>query len=490
MKEEQIREIVKNELSTLLKNKEIPMDFRNDLFNSIILNTDGYKFSHYKQYPISASYMNSYIESRGGRWNQIIFYGLQMFIKEYLLKPITKEQIEYAKYWVETYMPDIKFNEFMWNHILQKYGGKLPLKIEAVPEGTIMPTNQVLVQVRNTDDCCGSLTSYIETALLRAIWYPVAVATNSFMCKQIIKHYLEITGTPDTIEFRLHDFGARGVSSFESAGIGGSAHLLNFKGTDTTQGIYFAQKYYNAKEFPGFSIPAAEHSTITSWRDEERAYSNMVTQFGNSTYAVVIDSYDTFNAIDNIWSKFKDVLKNKKGCVVLRPDSGNPVAMATNCLEKMMYHFGYTVNAKGYRVLPDYIRMIYGDGIDEQSIGDILRACTMQKISADNISFGMGGALLQHLNRDTLRFAMKCSAVSDDGSNWKDVYKNPATDPNKKSKPGVLALIQHSNGIYETIPVKDWNTVKYPNKLRTVFENGDLLIDETFEEIRSRIIKN
>lgn len=460
-----------------------------DLFNSIILNTDSYKFSHYKMYPQNLEYISSYIESRGGRWNRIVFYGLQMFLKEYLSRRITQEHIDYAEDFLAKH--GVPFNRKGWEYILRQYNGALPLKIEAVVEGTILPTNQVLVQVTNTDPKTAWLVSYIETALLRAVWYPVAVATNSYMCKQIILQYLEMTGIPSEIDFKLHDFGARGVSSYESAGIGASAHLVNFKGTDTTVGVHYAQKYYNAQEFPGYSIPAGEHSVISSWgrTGEKAAFSDMIDIFSNGIVALPIDTYDTFNAIDVIFKELKDKIQQNNMRVVLRPDSGNPVAMASSCLEHMLHVFGHTVNEKGYKVLPNYIRMIYGDGIEESSIHDILRELTMRKISADNIAFGMGGALLQHLNRDTLRFAMKASAMRTeldaDKNVWQDIQKDPITDPGKKSKPGRLALIRHSNGIYETI--REDALGSRENLLVPVFENGQVLCNYSFEEIRERV---
>lgn len=460
------------------------------MLSNFILNTDSYKCSHFKQYNKDVQFVNSYIESRGGRWNRVLFYGLQGFIKKYLMGLIQMFDINEAEEFLSKH--GLPFNREGWEYILKEHNGALPLKIEAVREGSIIPTNNVLVQISNTDPKCAWLTQYVETALLRAIWYPTTVATNSYMCKQIIKNYLELTGTPESIDFRLHDFGARGVSSLESAMIGGSAHLINFKGTDTISGILYAQNYYGpCNEMFGFSIPASEHSTITSWGKEHEAdaYYNMINTFSGTgkVYACVIDSYDAFNAIDKIFGSesFKNKIINSGGTLVLRPDSGNPVAMSASCIERLMNIFGYEFNSKGYKVLPDFIRLIYGDGINEETIGDILRELTMRGISADNISFGMGGALLQHFNRDTLRFAMKTSAVYENGK-WVDVYKDPITDPGKKSKSGVLGLIRHSNGIYETVPkeVADSRGNGTHNLLETVYLNGELVRDQSFNDVR------
>lgn len=449
---------------------------------NLILNTDSYKASHYLQYPKDVKYVSSYIESRGGRWHRLLFYGLQIFLMQYLTKPISKNDILEAKEFLQ--MHGLPFNEAGWRHILEVHGGYLPLEIEAIAEGSIVQTDNVLVQLKNTDPNLPWLVGYIETALLRAIWYPVAVATNSYFCKQNILTFLKETGTPSNIDFALHDFGARGVSSYESAGIGGSAHMVNFKGSDTITGAVFAKKYYGA-EMAAFSIPASEHSTMTTWGKEHEfdAYENMVEQFANSIVACVIDSYDTKHAID-LWAKLFPKVKEKGGRIVLRPDSGNPVTMASECLEKMMDIAGFSINEKGYKVLPDHIRLIYGDGINSQSLGDVLNELKLRKISADNIAFGMGGALLQHLNRDTLKFAMKTNAISKDGASWIDVSKNPITDPSKRSKSGRLALIKTGN-LFKTIRASE--LAGRQNMLTPVFKDGKILRTSTFDEIRNTV---
>ncbi len=446
-----------------------------------ILNADSYKLSHFLQYPKDMKYASSYVESRGGGRGKVLFYGLQAFLMKYLSQKITGDDILEAKDFASRHGEP--FNEKGWRHILDAHGGALPLQIEAVAEGTLVDTGSVLVQLRNTDPACFWLPQYVETALLRGIWYPTTVATNSFFYKQTILKYLSETGDPRTVDFRLHDFGARGVSSFESAGLGGSAHLINFKGTDTISGALFAREFYGA-DIAGFSIPAAEHSTITAWgvENESAAYENMAARFGSGTFACVIDSYDALNAI-GIWTDLFDRVKEKGGTVVLRPDSGNPVTMAAASLERMMEIAGYSVNELGYKVLPNHIRLIYGDGIDEKTLGAVLEELKERKISADNISFGMGGALLQHLNRDTLRFAMKLNAVSNDGENWVGVSKNPNSDPSKHSKSGRLALVKRE-GKYQSVPLGELGGRQ--NKLRTVFLNGEIVEKTTFEEIRVR----
>ena len=458
------------------------------LTKNIILNTDSYKTSMFKQYPAGTTGVYSYIESRGGRYDETVFFGLQAFIKEYLLEPITQADIDVAGEILAAHGEP--FNREGWEYILDKHNGYLPLVIKAVPEGTVVPVKNVLATVENTDPKCFWLTTYLETALLRAVWYPTTVATQSYKIKQVILDYLEKTGDPSTIDFKLHDFGARGVSSMESAGIGGAAHLVNFMGTDTITGVLYAREYYNAG-IAGFSIPAAEHSTITSWgRDGEvDAYRNMLTNFARpgSIVAVVSDSYDIYNAASKLWGEeLREEVIKSGATVVIRPDSGDPVVVNRKLIEILGSKFGYTTNSKGFKVLNN-VRLIQGDGVNELSIRSILGAFMAMGWSADNIAFGMGGALLQQLDRDTQKFAMKCSAMSRvsgpfNKTEWFPVQKDPITDSGKKSKAGRVTLMQKRTlGQREFFSgVEDW----MPSALVEVFNNGKLVTEITFDQVR------
>jgi nicotinamide phosphoribosyltransferase len=452
--------------------------------NNLILNTDSYKASHFLQYPQGTEYVSSYIESRGGCYPQTLFFGLQAFIKQYLTLPITREDIDEAEDLFTLH--GLPFNRKGWNYILEQYEGYLPLSIAAVPEGSVVPNANVLLQAVNTDSNVPWLTSYLETALLRAIWYPTTVATFSYQVRQLIKAYLEETAVnTDGLAFKLHDFGARGASSNETAALGGLAHLVNFQGSDTVAALVAARRWYGA-EMAGYSIPAAEHSTITAWgeENEEAAYRNMLKQFAGEgrLVAVVSDSYDLWNALANLWggSLRKEVIQNG-GTVVIRPDSGDPVKVVTETIECLIRKFGAQQNAKGFWVLPDYIRVIQGDGINPDSIADILQAMKAKRLSAENIAFGMGAALLQKVNRDTQRFAMKASAIFIDGQ-WRDVYKDPLTDPGKRSKAGRLALVEEG-GQLTTVRRED---AVDRNLLVEVFRNGELLQEWGFEQIRQQ----
>lgn len=456
------------------------------MFNNLILNTDSYKTSHFLQYPPQTEFISSYIEPRGGQFKQALFFGLQAFIKEYLLKPISHADIDEAEGICKVH--SVPFYREGWEHILEQHQGFLPLEIQALPEGMIVSTGTALVQVKNTDPHSYWLTSYIETALLRAVWYPTTVATISWHAKQIIKQYLDETSdSSEGLAFKLHDFGARGASSQESAALGGMAHLVNFMGTDTIAGLLAAKRYYQA-DMAGFSIPAAEHSTMTAWgkENEAEAYANMIKQFAkpNSLVAVVSDSYDIYYAVSNIWGKqLREQVEQSGGTLVIRPDSGKPADIVPEVLQHLWDTFGGTVNHKGYRMLPDCVRVIQGDGISIESLPHILEIIKQAGFSTDNVAFGMGAGLLQKVDRDTLSFAMKASAIYKQGA-WHDVYKSPITDQGKVSKRGQQAVYQNELGIH-TVALEQLPNDQ-DNLLRIVYRNGELLCDDGFELVRER----
>ena len=468
----------------------------NNFYDTIIGRGDSYKYSHFAQYPKGTENNNSYIESRGidttvlPKDSEVIFFGLQMFIKRYLTKPITLTEVNKAEKMITAH--GLPFNRSAWMDIIDRYQGKLPIVIEALPEGTPISPGNAMVQVRATDPAFAWLASFVETAILRSVWYPSTVATLSRECKKIIKKYLDKTTDdeiiPGVLPFRLHDFGARGVSSGESAEIGGLAHLVNFMGTDTVEALFVAEEFYGSEGPVGFSIPASEHSTMTSWglENESAAYENMMEVYGKdgALISIVSDSYDIFNAVENIYGgELRDKILNGDFTLVVRPDSGNPIKTPARVIELLWEKFGGTVNSKGYKVLHKNVRVIQGDGINLESLENILILVTGMGFSAENLAFGMGGGLLQSVNRDTLKFAMKTSAVQINNE-WKDVWKQPVNEPFKKSKKGIQAVIKQS-GRFKTIPFSSLGRDK--NYLKKIWKNGSFTgKEETFEEIRKR----
>ena len=455
------------------------------IHDSILVNTDSYKSSMAKQYPPKTTNIFSYIESRGGKYKETVFFGLQAFIKEYLLSPITHEQNEFAKTIWELHGEPYPYEEF--RDLINERNGVLPIIIKALPEGLVVPVRTALITIELTveDERWKHIVTWLETALLRAVWYPTTVATNSYNIKKLIAQYLEETGDISGLPFKLHDFGSRGASSKESAMLGAMGHLVNFMGTDTIGAVIGLMRYYKAS-VSAFSIPAAEHSTITSWgkENEVEAYRNMLKQFAKpgSILAIVSDSYDIFNAVKNLWGKElrQDVI-DSGATIVIRPDSGDPVEVVSKVVKLLDEAFGSVINNKGYRVLNN-VRVIQGDGIDYDVIKAILEELKSNGYSADNIAFGMGGALLQAVTRDDQRFAMKCSAALINGV-WVDVFKDPITDHGKKSKAGRLTTVIDGD-VLKTVREDEVNG--RVEVMRTVYKDGMLIIDEHIDQIRER----
>lgn len=471
---------------------------------NILLLTDSYKPTHWKQLPKGVTILRSYLESRGGKFNNTLVYGFQYIIKEYLQgKVITLNKINRAKLFWDAHLGPGHFNMDGWLHILEKHNGHLPVIIKAVPEGSVIPTGNVLLTIENTDPEVPWLTNYLESLLLQ-VWYPITVGTLSREIKKVLIDYLVKTSDHDEngirgiVSFMLHDFGFRGTSSVESAGIGASAHIINFRGTDTVEGILLAQEYYNTLDMLAFSIPASEHSTITSWTEpfEVKAFENMLDQFPTGLVACVSDSFDIIRACRDHWgTTLRDKILNRDGRLVIRPDSGDPVQTLKQIFHILWDKFGGVINKKGFKVIDPHVRVIQGDGVNYESIIEILDMMVEEGFAVENIAFGMGGALLQKVDRDTQKFAIKCSSVVINGEEV-EVQKNPIeinekgerVQSFKKSKAGRLKLIQNidrynNSDEYETVQhCKDFTG----DILVNIFENGHILKEWTFEEVRER----
>ncbi len=479
--------------------------------NNLILCSDAYKYSHHKFYPEGTEMVHSYLESRGGKFETTVFYGLQIYLKEFLEGiAITAEDVDEAY----DYLGDEKgvfgrndvFDRTKFDYIVEKHGGKLPIRICAVPEGTVVNTKNVLFTIENTDPNCAWLTNFLETILLQ-VWYPITVATLSREVKKIVIKYFQKTTDYDAatidflVQFVLNDFGFRGVSSVQSARNGGSAHLVNFTGSDTTIANVVINDIYNSK-FRGAGVPATEHSIMTI-KGEEGEIDMMrrtLLQFPTGIVACVSDSFDIFRACSQYWGgELRDLILSRPAepgnQLVVRPDSGDPAMTLKEVFKILFDKFGYTTNSKGYKVLPPQIRVIQGDGVNINSIAKIYAMLDVLKISAENLVFGMGGKLLQaDINRDTQNFATKASSVVINGVEH-DVVKSPTEIDEhgnfiksfKKSKSGRLKLVKTKDG-YTTITSKDAGFDLAKDELIPVFENGVILKEHTFEEVRERAI--
>ena len=444
-------------------------------------------------YPKGTEKIYSYLESRvGAEFNKTIFYGLQYIIKKYLEGQIvTQEKIDEADNLIANHIgPDI-FNRDGWQYILDEHDGHLPIEIKAVAEGTPVDVGNALMTVENTDDKSYWLPNYLEPLLLQ-VWYPSTVATLSAEVRKLCNFYLEVTGSvKDNLDFMLHDFGYRGATSTESSMLSGSAHLLSFSGTDTIAALTIPENYYNDSNLYGFSVQATEHSVMTSLGPEGEISQilNVIDNAKDGVLSLVIDSYNYRNFLEEAGKSGTELneailnfLDGEDNKVVFRPDSGEPVSTTIDCLNLLSEGFGSHLTDKGYKVFDLNIGLLWGDGLNYQKIRDILFAMKSAGWAAQNIIFGMGGGLHTAVNRDTQRNAFKCSAQLRDGV-WHDIFKNPL-DSSKKSKTGRFKLIRE-NSSFRTVSIDS----EGEDYLQTVFKDGELLIDDTFADIKQRALK-
>lgn len=460
---------------------------------NLCLTTDSYKVSHWNQFPKGASHSFYYMESRGGVYTEVLSAGFK-FAAKVLCNKITEKDVRKARKIYNQHFGKDLFNFDGWMHIVNKYDGILPLKFRSVPEGTVVPVHNVIATIENVDDDkLAWLPGWFEMFLLRCVWYQTTVGTVSYECKKAIIEFFDLTsdlsGTEREmiVKTRLHDFGGRGVSSGEGAGLGGTAHLYNFIGTDTVEALEFSMNLFDLDYVPGVSIPAREHSTTTCYgKDHELdAYLNSIENYGDGIYACVMDSYSYKNAIKLIC---RDDVKAKiieaGGCFVARPDSGNMVDNIMFALHELGEAYGYTINSKGYKVLNKHVRIIQGDEIHSHlDIRRVLSWMEANKWSAENVAFGMGGGLLQLPNRDTQKFAMKMSAIKINGV-WMKVFKNPEGAEWKRSKKGLLTLIKR-DGQYMTIDTLEESFEPHEEVLQDKYVSGELFNEDTLESIRA-----
>lgn len=437
---------------------------------SIIFKTDSYKVTHHPMYPDGMTGMHSYFEARpGASHDRVMFVGLQAILMEHLVGTVvTKEAIAAAEQLFGNHLGPGLFNKDAWLDIVHSHKGRLPVKIRAVREGSVHQPGTVLMTVENTDPKHAWLVNYLET-LFSQVWYPCTVGTVSWTLKQKMLAVAEAQGAPvEAVDFMLHDFGCRGVSSMGSAALGGLAHIVNYSGTDTVPALIAAQQFYRAGVATAFSVPASEHSVMTSRGvgGDIRVLDELLDAFPTGVLSVVADSFNVYEFVDAVCER-KDRILARDGKVVIRPDSNTPQHPLPEdqmvwILDRLHETFGGTLTDKGFVMLDPHVGVLWGDGIDPDGIMRIIEKAGLFGYAATNMVFGMGGGLLQKVNRDTERFAFKASAIEVDGR-WVPVTKQPL-DASKVSKAGRFDYLEN---------------------LEVVFEDGALIRYQTFDDVRA-----
>lgn len=484
-----------------------------------LLLTDFYKTIHHMCYAEGLTKLVSYWTPRMSRKediNKVTMFGLQPFIKKYLIKYFhenffnrDKEEVisEYKRVISKT-MGDIASDT---KHIEALYDlGYLPIQIKAVAEGLRVNIKTPMIEITNTHNDFAWLVNYLETFMSCNIWQPMTSASIGYRYREIVEKYFNLTVDNNDVKRACGDFSMRGFSSLESAEFSGAAHLLSFIGTATIPAIDFLEKYYNCNvenEIVGIGTPSTEHSVMCSYgQDEYLAYKRLITEvFPSGTLSIVSDTYDYWNVITKILPKLKKDILNRDGKIVLRGDSGDPVKIicgdenATKdseeykgTVELLWDIFGGEINSKGYKVLNNKIGTIYGDSITVERCEKICKGLEEKGFAVNNCVFGIGSYTYQYNTRDTFGFALKAThAVINNKEKF--IFKDPKTDTGnfKKSQKGMCYVYKDG----EDILYKDELTIKEQedkkdNLLELVFKDGKLLKDYSLSEIRNRLHKS
>ena len=477
---------------------------------NFIMDTDCYKLgSHWKMYPKNLDFITSYGECRSGSlYPELVFAGLRPLIHKITGTVITAEKVEEAFSYFNEEQKD-QFNYDGWMYIANELGGKLPLEIKALREGTIIPKSQAMMQITNTVKGFAWLVGDSETMISR-VWQGIGTATKSNAIRTLFKKYYNLTSDQGEkhfmLNYMLQDFGSRSATSFEHSAMYGVMHKLIFEGTDTVYAAKYAVDHYNADPATIISfVPASEHSvmTINGREGEEEVFKRLLETFPTGLLSIVDDSYDDNNFTTVFATKYKDVILARDGKVVFRPDSGDPVETVLRQLNNLEGVFGSTKNNLGFKILNPKVGILWGDGIDIDGISNILVAMTEFGWSIENIVFGIGSALCQKHNRDTIAWAFKACAALFTGyytlcetpdrgpirleyiefAKWSDVYKDPVnagdtSDFTKASKRGIQKVIFLETGEYKTVRADNVTYAGYDDQLRIVLRDGKDFYDE------------
>lgn len=478
--------------------------------------TDFYKTIHHMCYAEGMTKLVSYWTPRMSRkedMDKVVMFGLQPFLKKYLIKYFSdnffskdKESVvsEYSRIISKTMgsiAADTKHIEAL--HDL----GYLPIQIKAVAEGLRVNIKTPMIEITNTHEDFAWLVNYLETFMSCNIWQPMTSATIAYRYREIIEKYFDLTVEHGEVRKACGDFSMRGFSSLESAELSGSAHLLSFLGTATIPAISYLEEFYNCnveEEIVGVGTPSTEHSVMCSYgMDEFAAYTRLITEvFPSGTLSIVSDTYDYWNVITNILPRLKEDILNRDGKIVIRGDSGDPVKIICGdkdalkdspeykgTVELLWDIFGGEINSKGYKVLNSKIGTIYGDSITVERCEEICIGLMEKGFSVNNCVFGIGSYTYQYNTRDTFGFALKATHAVINGEE-KFIFKDPITDTDnfKKSQKGMCYVYTEGQDILykDELTIKEQEEFK-DNLLEIVFKDGKLMKDYSLSEIRTRL---
>lgn len=473
-----------------------------------LLIVDDYKISHDSFMIPGTTKIYSNLTPRGSRdkdITEVIFFGLQYFIKEYLIKQFQEEFFNKDINEIVKEMKEVCFiNE---SHIRELHSlGYLPIEIKALNEGMRVPLRVPVLTIQNTIPEFYWLTNYLETLMSNSLWLTTTVATISDKFKRLCtKYWLETTNDASFVEWQIHNFSLRGMSSPESGLTSGMAQLTSFNSTDTVSARYGIIKYYNDK-VPLLKILASEHACMSSGTailgSELEYYRYIINKHNTGILALVSDTYDYWNVLTKIIPDLKEDILNRQpdeyglAKVVIRGDSGDPVKIICGdpeaekdspaykgTIQLLWETFGGNV-INGYKVLNERCGTLYGDGLTYERIDTIFKNLK-EKGFAPCLVLGVGSYSFQLLTRDQYSFAVKNTYTEHKGIGY-EVFKDPVTDDGiKKSLKGLLYVGEKDGELY----VEDQVSAEKEKTglLTTVFLNGKITKETSLSEIRNRL---
>ena len=476
------------------KPTDIEYTYSDNFTVNMIMKADSYKFSHHMAYQKNISGMACYGSARVHHSTKIVVAGIQGLLKTNFTIPITLADIDEAEKFSLSHFGRKLFSRSCWEKVVNVYNGLIPLIIRGMLEGSIINGGDPIYSVICLDRELFWMAAYFETVIIRGVWYPTTVVTMDYHIKPDIKRFYRISGADmGMLPFALHDFGGRGVTCSEQAQIGGAAHMYNFMGSDTVEGILYANKILKS-EMAGFSVFATEHSIECSYGLDdagEEAYIASVLKHAlpGTIVSLVIDGKDTMRCAAKLCTIFKNQIIASQAKVVFRPDSGDMMEIVPAILRMQESAFGVDwteIDGQRFKKIR-HVGILQGDGIDHMAIKTLLGNIVAAGWRADNIVFGSGGALLQKVNRDTFKFAQKASAILVDGK-WIGIAKDPITDSGKKSFAGVMTLVRsRMTGQTQPADISHKLNEEFEDLHQLLYYNGKLFNETSLAQIRARL---
>lgn len=474
-----------------------------------LLMIDFYKSDHRRQYPKNTELVYSNFTARKSRVENadgMVFFGLQYFVKEYLIDRMNENFFSRPKN--EVVKEYRQYVPVPTDHIEELHDlGYLPLVIKAVPEGTLVPFGVPAITLYNTHPKFFWLTNYVETLISNILWKPCTSASTARLFRNTFKAWAERTGvdvSDQFIDWQGHDFSFRGMSGIEDAALSGAGHLLYFTGTDTVPAIYLLENYYNHFDNPymreqlvGASVPATEHSVMCAGgkEGEMQTLNRLLDLYPSGILSVVSDTWDLFKLVSEYLPALKERIMARDGKLVVRPDSGTPHKILNGdpdakCeLEKkgvvklLDETFGSIVNSKGFKTLDSHIGTIYGDGINREELVRILSGLADNGYASVTTVIGMGSYTYEYVTRDTYGTVCKATYCEIDGIET-PISKSPKTGGWKKSHNGLLRVDRNNDGqlfVTENVSRLD----ESGGFLKQVFNRGNLEIEYSLKSIRN-----